>query len=51
VQTVLLSRVDLGLANHTITLINMRDDRFNVTGQLTVESFDVSYEGMVFLTL
>lgn len=45
-QTVLLSHSDLGFANHTITLTNMLDDRFNATGPLTLEVFQVTYEGM-----
>jgi hypothetical protein len=47
-QTVLLSRGNLGLANHTIALTNMLDDRFNATGQLTLEAFQVTSEGMLF---
>ena len=46
VQTVLLSHSDLGSANHTIILTNMLDDRFNTTGPLTLEVFQVTYEGM-----
>jgi hypothetical protein len=45
VQTVLLSRWNLDPANHTITLTNMLDGRYNTTGQLTLEAFQVTYEG------
>ena len=51
VQTVLLSKSDLGFANHTITLTNMLDDRFNATGPLTLEVLQVTYEGMEYDSL
>lgn len=47
-QTILLSRGDLGLGNHTIILTNMLDSRFNATGQLTLETLQVTYEGKAF---
>ncbi len=46
VQTVLLSHSNLGIANHTIILTNMLDDRFNATGPITLEVFQVTYEGI-----
>jgi hypothetical protein len=50
-QTVLLYHEGLGSGNHTITLTNLLDDRFNATGPLTLEFFQVTYEGMGFDTM
>jgi len=48
IQTDLLYHANLGPGNHTITLINLLDDRFNATGSLTLEFFQVTYEGTEF---